>query len=200
MKGNKKVFMNITELREELEKITSGSDVSSHKRKIETLCKDFGCSIRVSDEYDPTKREKFHCFEYALDPYRSVQEPIRIGAEEFVRFNSNENDPDEIFWCQFLEYLVEKGYMREKEESVLANNDLVIYFRNSKPKHAGLWKNGRVTSKWGSKGLLYNHEIFELPVSYGTPKYFSGIQPALHKKLFLEYARGKGIPEDILSD
>ena len=150
------MFMNIPELRKELEKITSESDVSSHKRKIETLSNDFGCSIMVLPEDDRTKKKIFHCFEYALYLDRNVHQSIRLNVQDLVQLNTNDNDPDEKFWIQFLEYLVEKGDLCEKEKSVLANNDLVIYFRNSKPKHAGLWKNGRVTSKWG-RGLLYNH-------------------------------------------
>jgi len=57
----------------------------------------------------------------------------------------------------------------------------------------------RVTSKWGS-GLLYKHEIFDTPANYGEPRYFEEIQPSVAKTRFLEYARGKGVPDAILAD
>jgi len=167
--------MNRSELREELEKITSESDASSHKRKIETLSKDFDCSIRVLPEYDQTKREIFNCFEYALGLYPNVHQAIRLNVQDLVRLNTNDNDPDENFWSQFLEYLVEKGDIHKKEKLVLSNNDLVIYFRNSKPKHAGLWKIGILLYKpqlmleycWDLCSLPCSRQIF-VPTSLRT--------------------------------
>jgi len=180
--------MDITKLREELNKITSDNDIFTHAVKIETLCNQFGCSIRVLDEYDPRNNKTFNCFEYALGLHENVHISIRDSVWAYeAGINS-----------QFMEYLMALGDLQEKDRSRMIDNDLVIYFLNSKIEHAGRWDNGRVTSKWGS-GLLYKHEIFDTPANYGEPRYFEEIQPSVAKTRFLEYARGKGVPDAILA-
>ncbi len=181
--------MNIKKLRKVLQKIISDEDVFGHAKKIEKLCSEFGCSIRVLSEYDPKSRENFNCFEYALG----------LNANVHIAVLSNSADLGAPVDYQFIDYLVELGDLREIEESRIGDNDLVIYFLNSKAQHAGRWNNGRVTSKW-DRGLLYNHEIYVTPVKYGEPRYFSGVQSALAKKRFIEYARKKGISEEYLLD
>ena len=181
--------MNNEKLREELQKIASDKDVSAHAKKIEYLCSEFTCSIKVLNEYDSEKRETFNCFEYALGLNTNVPISVRdILAELGAPVD-----------CQFIEYLRKSGDLPEIEESKLQENDLVIYFLNSKAHHASRWNNGTVTSKWGS-GLLYNHKVYEAPVKYGEPRFFSGIQSILAKKRFIEYAGGKGISEEHLPD
>jgi len=81
----------------------------------------------------------------------------------------------------------------------MRDSDLVLYFLDLTAEHAGRWNKGRVTSKWGG-GLLYNHEIFDTPANYGEPRYFKKIQQSVAKTRFHEYARGKGVPDDIFAD
>lgn len=71
-----------------------------------------------------------------------------------------------------------------------ANERAVLYLTNSAPSHAARLKGrDRFVSKWGL-GLLWEHGLYELPVSYGERhKLFAltGEHEAI--KVFLEYAK-----------
>jgi len=69
---------------------------------------------------------------------------------------------------RFAHWLIDHNHLAEVPEDEATEGDLVFYFADSGLKHAGLLRDdGRVTSKWGI-GHLYEHELFEVPESYGT--------------------------------
>ena len=72
------------------------------------------------------------------------------------------------FGPKFMAHL-EKVRLATKEKAGLneaQNGDLVIYYRDGKPEHAGTWRAGKVISKWGL-GHVWCHPIGEVPASYG---------------------------------
>lgn len=74
------------------------------------------------------------------------------------------------------------------------SHSLVVYFSElGSFTHIGLRrKNGRVESKWGSLGL-YEHDLFEIPASYGSAvRYFNQLPSGDAFKFFCDYAREKG--------
>lgn len=53
------------------------------------------------------------------------------------------------------------------------NNDrVVVYFNGSEVTHFGLIDGEKIKSKWGS-GLIWEHMLFEVPVTYGNTVKFS---------------------------
>jgi len=172
-------------LRIELQKIAE-EDVTTHRAKIDQLSSGVNCSIRVLPDYDHTSREKFNCFEYALGL-----------TEQLPNFRlADLADYGVLADWRFIDYLREQDILHEKPIDDLHDGDLVIYIKETKAEHSGKWKKGRVISKWGS-GLMYDHEPYETPLNYGEPRYFKAIPFRETKDLFLNYARGKNVHEDL---
>lgn len=71
---------------------------------------------------------------------------------------------------------------------------VIIYFSNEyKPIHAGRFNNNRVLSKWGT-GLVFNHEMFEAPISYGDNiRIYKFVDNPAMLDHFYGYAETKGI-------
>ena len=56
------------------------------------------------------------------------------------------------------------------------NGDIVIYFDEKTPKHAGKYVDRKVISKWGIKSHAWRHGLFELPIKYGDRvKYYAKV-------------------------
>lgn len=93
----------------------------------------------------------------------------------------------------FMEYLLKSRKLLRKSEDRLGDNDIVVYFDNDTPLHAGLWRSGRVISKWGSgQTHVWNHSLFEVPSDYGVEvKFFSPIPDAV--EIYREWATNRGM-------
>lgn len=71
--------------------------------------------------------------------------------------------------------------------------DIILYFDQGVPKHAGIVTSGRIISKWGL-GHLWEHDIYEVPISYGSEtKIYSPVDRQVAIQAFLEYAESKGV-------
>jgi hypothetical protein len=66
----------------------------------------------------------------------------------------------------FAESLIHH-YLREISQQETRTGDLVVYFNDGNPVHAGTWESGLVTSKWGIYSHLWKHGPCELPIEYG---------------------------------
>lgn len=78
----------------------------------------------------------------------------------------------------FFDWLVANKHLIQIEEGSELAGDLIVYFNSHNEfKHIGILSDKRrVKSKWGELGL-YDHEVFEVPASYGDDiKYFESIQ------------------------
>ena len=86
----------------------------------------------------------------------------------------------------FADYLVDY-YLKEIAEEETRTGDIVIYFKDGNPVHAGIWDSGLVVSKWGLYSHLWKHGVCELPIEYGEEIRFyrplpeKTIQEALEK-------------------
>lgn len=94
----------------------------------------------------------FNCFMYALGVLDSA--PIH-------RILYNNRDRDIKFGTEFVERLIEKEILKRRSEG-----DVIVYFKEGRARHAGIFRNEYVISKWG-RGCLWKHRILEVPASYG---------------------------------
>ena len=99
----------------------------------------------------------YNCFAHALgviDSQRVIDLLIADGYRE--------SSVGVKCGTEFVEILIQKA--------LLLLNDagpIIVYFRDSRPVHAGLVSGDMVISKWGGEGLLWKHGTWEVPSSYG---------------------------------
>jgi hypothetical protein len=121
-----------------------------------------GCTAHPVAEGDPRypKAETYNCFTYVLELADS--EDYRIITAQFTRLGAD---------VQFMRYLVQNRILQEIPSDFAVANDIVVYFDNAEPQHAGKLYGTRVVSKWGD-GLLWDHAVLEVPVIYGETRVF----------------------------
>ncbi len=111
-------------------------------------------TIKLRDRCSPDIC-KMNCFLFALRV-----KPADIEAYVFGQIV--------FFGSKFMAHL-EKSCLATKtraDPNDAQDGDLVIYYRDGKPEHAGTWEAGKVISKWGL-GHVWCHPIGEVPASYG---------------------------------
>ena len=182
--------MGNDQLRRELDKIASDEDVPTHTAKITDLSARFDCSISPLPDYKPGSGNRFNCYEYALGLNVKLHYSTTVTLADQYHVLADNN---------FIKYLDTMGLLKKKSLEDMTNGDLVIYFKYTQPKHAGIWHEGRVKSKWGS-GLLYEHGLYVTPLQYGEPSYYEAITSDVAKDCFLEYAKQQGVPDEELQD
>jgi hypothetical protein len=150
--------VSIEDLRIQLDKITSRKDNRTMQPALVAAIS--GCTVRPIPRGDPRwpNGEVFNCFEYALDLVDS--DVYRLLTEQFRRSRVGADDG------AFVRYLIEKGVLHEVPQNEVIKDGIVVYFKEQEPQHAGRLFGARVASKWGD-GLLWDHEILEVPIIYG---------------------------------
>jgi hypothetical protein len=84
---------------------------------------------------------------------------------------------------EFVLRLIERGILARDDAG-----DIVIYFRDRLPMHAGLCIGRRIRSKWGI-GNLWEHGLWEVPSSYGdTAERYTILRPELIEPEFESYS------------
>ena len=127
------------------------------------------------------------CFEYAL---RLVFSAEYLSIKEFeLRTRIHPIGAS----AEFMVFLLEKQYLAEINEKNAKCGDLIVYYEAGKPTHAGVLKESRrVISKWG-KGLLLEHQLFEVPAIYGNAcRIFERPELSVCEDAFIEYAETMG--------
>ena len=179
-------MIDTRKLRILLAQITA-EDISRHARLLEKLKTTSGHSIRLV-QTDPDQQfhlKEFNCFEYALNLVYSVEYAGICDFEEGMFRPIGAND-------EFAIYLLDNKIISEIPESKAASSDLLMYFKDGKPTHAGKLNRSMVISKWG-KGLLLEHEVFEVPAVYGeNVRYFRSLCLDDCEDAFVAYAKTKG--------
>lgn len=166
-------------LRQKLHEITENGDPSSHRKLIGDLREHHSHNITALD-LDATYG--FNCVMHAFDI---------IDHPEYVRLAFA--CPEDVYaGAEFANFLIDHGYLSEKTTS--APGLLAVYFDGGKFKHVGLLlSETRVESKWGI-GHLYEHELFEVPISYGNDvRYFAPLSPEEAVTAFTDFAESKGV-------
>ena len=145
------------ELRRKLETMTQVRDVLRHPALLAALTRESPNTIRLVDSPHPLDR--YTCLMHALD-FTEKPEYTAVAERGFsVVFAGG----------AFAQWLLDKGLIAEASCEEAHEGNLVFYSDDEgRFKHAGLIIGGRrVRSKWGM-GHLVEHELLEVPESYGT--------------------------------
>jgi hypothetical protein len=69
---------------------------------------------------------------------------------------------------EFINHLLKQDLIVQKSGTSVNLGDLILYFLDEEFKHIGrMQSQSRVISKWGT-GLLYGHNIWDVPSDYGS--------------------------------
>ena len=170
--------MNI-ELRKQLDTIPT-FEITQQPARLEELRTHFGHTILTldSDHLFFNDGSTYNCFAYALS---------LVGQEGYIDIASS-YPGDVSANSEFILFLLENGYIKET-----TNDGIVVYFSDSaRPTHAGFIAGNSVISKWGT-GLLFKHNIYDLPYSYGSEfkKYYTLTSEA-SLEYFYDFAETRG--------
>jgi hypothetical protein len=126
--------------------------------------------------------DDYNCFTYAFELVDSV-------AYEIVRKQLHCIGTD----AQFVTYLLSKHWLRELSFEKSTDLDIVLYSNAQGPQHAGKLLAGRVISKWG-RGLLWDHQIVEVPIIYGdVVQFYRRMRANAAEAAFTSYLASRGI-------
>lgn len=156
-------------LRKELDRLTSPPNrlnlkspqadwdawLTDQVRDIAELGKKHPHNIRLHTQCSAT--EERNCFMFALD---IEADAIRDKCEGSI-FPGK----------KFVQKLLGGNFLRAKNVPLNNTNedDVLIYFCNGIPEHAGKWMNDKIVSKWGAGPThIWEHDIYEVPESYGN--------------------------------
>jgi hypothetical protein len=110
--------------------------------------------VRPARRDDPASHH-FNCFMWAFDllDRNWLNNLIPGGNDIYPR-------------SDFADHLV-RHHLHEIPQEEIKKDDIVVYFKDGKPVHAGTWDSGLVVSKWGLYSHLWKHGLCELPIEYG---------------------------------
>lgn len=170
-----------TKLRRDLENITTKRDMN-HNKKIKYVQEQImnlkRHTIRLYRNIhdlspDELPYKNYDCTMYAFNFYKDS------------RVCEKDPKPDN----KYTQFLIDKGYITTKNKE---DDDYLIYFDNkSIATHIGLYKNGRIVSKWGPFDI-WEHKVEEVPLSYGNEaEYFGKLTYPTIYEYYLEFIKTK---------
>ena len=164
--------MNLPDLHARLQNIVCTEDIDEHPSAIDNLKSEFPHTIQLIERTNPTRPR--NCYEWALDL-----------SSVLTQWVGELRLPELFAGLQFVSTLI--PYMKEISESDVRNDDLVLYFDDQIPTHAGLATESRVISKWG-EGHIYKHGFLEVPSSYGNEiSFYRNIPSSVATMRYVEY-------------
>ena len=148
-----------------LEEIRATYPHSIRLTKLETMCE-----LRDGEAPD------YDCFTFALD---LIDCPERIAVREYALRNigpvTQPGVADVLPGSSFLQFLL---LPEQVSLQSCGNHDIVVYCdKLGNAQHAGKVISGHVVSKWGMKGSLWEHGIWEVPSRYGRAARFYSHRP-----------------------
>jgi hypothetical protein len=98
---------------------------------------------------------------------------------------------------EFFRWLIDSSRLVEITDGEPPQGSIIMYFADGRPVHVGRVRTAtRVVSKWGI-GLLYDHEIREVPEQYGSEvRFFEALEYDAALDRFIAFAKERGIPID----
>lgn len=200
-----------SQLRTELDKILKeNQDQGSQEDAIKNINGKYPHSIKQArlDEFSSIANEnisEYDCFTFALDLIDSRERiAVRDFAPKKIGPIQRPGIADVLPGPNFVHYLKlpERSSFDECQDC-----DLVVYFDGSGMiKHIGKIFGKNIISKWGMKGYLWHHGIWEVPNSYGIDvKFYSHLSKTLIVRQWEVYLRelakkARGFSEIILNN
>jgi hypothetical protein len=197
------------QLRAELDRILKEyQDQSAQEKAIKIINELHPNSIeraRLDDFYEISSENisDYDCFTFALDLIDSeVRMAIRDFAPRKIGPIQRPGIADVLPGPNFVCYL----QLQERPSfSMCQDCDLAVYFDSfGKIKHIGKVFKRNIISKWGMKGYLWKHGIWEVPNSYGIEvKFYSQLSKMQIEKQWNAYLfelakKVKGFTEIVL--
>lgn len=182
---------NLRMLRKKLDDLTPSVAVEQQPQYVANLAQEFSHSIKLVPPDDPRhpSSNRFNCFAYSLNLADSTEWARIASIYRSIHADSN---------CVI--FLREKHLLEEVTSGEATDADIILYFDSSKPVHAGKLYSGKVTSKWGPDGLLWEHPIFEVPEKYGDETaWFKVIGKHAATAAFLDYAESRGANRQLVA-
>lgn len=164
-------------------------ELSEHGRLLKSLRPKFQHSILKSslNNIECLAVNDFNCFEYTFGLIYSEEYKDILEYQKGWKITPVGADKD------FLLFMLRNNNLNEVDFPDVQDENIIVYFDSSQPTHAGNMLKGRVKSKWG-KGLLLEHEIFEVPELYGNEvKFYTNIPFEDCIDAFISYAEERGI-------
>ncbi|MGZ5126401.1 MAG: hypothetical protein ACXWC1_26795 [Burkholderiales bacterium] len=168
------------DLRSRLNQITQNGKPETHPEMIHELRRTHQHSIEITE--GPAAYDRYTCVMHAFE---LVEDPEYIDIAQAA--------PADIFASpRFVDRLIERRDLVELPGPT--QGALVVYLDNDAVRHIGrLLSDSRVESKWGI-GLLYQHDLFEVPSSYGSVvRFFKPIDREYALDRYVDYARENGV-------
>ena len=126
------------------------------------------------------KHDSYNCFMYAFDLHI---DPIRGRI-----FDNCKTCGDPFPDGKFISHCLEKDFLVKTKWKDIKDGDVVMYFDNDNPKHAGKIFSKRIISKWGDLDL-WNHDIWEIPANHGKKsEFYKQIEKNNALKCYSDYA------------
>jgi hypothetical protein len=170
-------------LRERLDWMQEVPTLQECLQRLELITQEFPNAVCRLEEPEALDAD-YSCLAYALG---LAGEPT---YEAVCRLNYNAARACGLF----VEWLFKHGRLRQLALEEATSGDLVWYRGDGRFKHVGVvTEAGRVRSKFG-QGLLFEHDSWAVPMSYGTELWYSPPLPAAEAlECFLQYAAERGI-------
>jgi hypothetical protein len=152
----------LNDFRKELELATQGIP-RKHPQLIADLKKKYTHSISLRSNpnmMDPTS----DCFLFVFEEYIPEELVGKIRV-----FSQNSSVRSNVF-----QNLLDNGFI-ELHDDRKTDDRIVVYFDKLIVTHFGKIERNKILSKWGA-GLIWEHPVFEVPLSYGNAIRYSNGQ------------------------
>lgn len=172
--------MDERDFRQRLHAITTDRDADLWLPDLRTLCSEYPHRI---ERADVDLNRGFNCFAYALGLCTSAT---------YLAVASRSSNPNVHADSGFARWLLDRQLLQPRPQP--GSGNVVIYFDDTLPTHAGVLQGRRVLSKWGT-GFWFAHDLLEVPASYGSrTEFFAAPRPETVERQFLEFAAERGVP------
>lgn len=157
---------NNKELRGAISDITERDDpasISEQPVRIKALREKYPHSI---DRVELAGRSRYNCVQYAFDLI-DLPDDIRHAVDDLESWRRQRQlqriDP---FDTTFVSFLIGRGALHKL---IYAESESVIVYLDDKEKvhHVGKMQGALVRSKWGHRGHLWQHRVYEVPILWG---------------------------------
>ena len=132
--------------------------------------------------------EQYTYFMYAFD---MIQEPT---VQRIMQWRNPRTLRCDVYpGADFVRHLIGANLLVEIACTEYEDGDVVIYYTETIPTHAGKMKGPRVISKWGL-GHLWEHGLYEVPSTFGDDvRFFTRLTRRAAVLAFVEFARSAGV-------